>query len=206
MLSLALHSGGGLVYEAMRIGDEITKHSSSIVMVQRGGRCFSSCVLIYAAGKIRAAAGSIGIHRPFSYEITDQNLSYEKILDQYEKIFGDMTSYLGKHGVSKNVVELMRTTSSDDIRILSDKEMKDFGLTENIADKEYQKSLEIRVCGKEFYEIKREFYDYVDNCATQKHCSDGSCMSQCFKNAGMKVPDYYRLQGECAEKLKLHKQ
>ena len=75
--SLTLSSHGGSVLEAMKIG-ELVEKASLVTMVNRDESCASSCFLIFVAGQMRLADGSIVIHRPYvSGETYDVDQLYE---------------------------------------------------------------------------------------------------------------------------------
>ena len=75
--TLVINSGGGDVEEAMLAGNELSKMKWTIVL-NKGSVCFSSCVLILAAGSTRlisgGGAGPVGIHRLIPESSTASNI------------------------------------------------------------------------------------------------------------------------------------
>lgn len=126
-IHLWLNSEGGLISEAMKIGDFISTINDLGVIVMNNGKCFSACVLILAAAPIRSGIGDVGIHRPFSYEITTEEMNYNQYLKKYEKVMEIMRDYYQKYGVSMALMNVMSTVPSDEIRIIDWKIQNEWG-------------------------------------------------------------------------------
>jgi membrane-bound ClpP family serine protease len=83
--TLWLDSPGGLITEAIKIGDVIAEKNMEAI-VTFSGHCYSACVLIYAAARTRSGIGNVGIHRPFASEISTNLLSYPEYLKKYDAL------------------------------------------------------------------------------------------------------------------------
>lgn len=174
-IHLWLDSEGGLVSEAMKIGDYISTINDLDAIVMNNGKCFSACVLILAAAPIRGGIGDIGIHRPFSYEISTKEMSYNQYLKQYEVVIDMMADYYKKHGVSQALIDAMSITPSDEIKILDRQRLKEWGLGySNVAKTEYDKAKTIEVCGKEHYELRIKWSEFLRECNAK--VADNNCM------------------------------
>ena len=110
---LQLDSPGGLISAAMDIGNIVSRaKSGSAAWVPAGDQRSSACVLILAAATNRftghasgKSKGSIGIHRPFDYEVSSLPSSYSEYLARYDAIMEEMKRYLRKFGVAPQLVD-----------------------------------------------------------------------------------------------------
>lgn len=196
--TLWLDSPGGLIAEAMKIGDIVADNEmESIVVIT--GRCYSSCVLVYAAAKIRGGIGDIGIHRPFTDEISADTLSYSKYLEKYEALTPILKGYFSKYGVSPSIVDAMNVIPSDEIRVLSLEEKDSYGLTFlNIAAKEHEKARTIQVCGQEYYDLHLGFHALIESCRKKFGISVlDDKDSDCWALAYQAYPEYSDKFDEC---------
>lgn len=196
--TLWLDSPGGLITEALKIGDIVAENEmESIVII--GGHCYSSCVLIYAAAKIRSGIGDIGIHRPFASEISADSLSYSEYLKKYEVLTPILKRYFSKFGVSPSIVDAMNVIPSDEIRVLSREELKSYGLRyRNIAAKEHEKARTIQICGQEYYDLHLGFHALMKSCRKQFGISVlDDKNKECWALARQAYPDYSDKFDEC---------
>lgn len=111
---IAFDSTGGNLFEAIAIANLVR---ISRIPVFITGKCYSSCAFIYLAAPDRQATGEIGLHRPYydkSYFSGLNSLEAEK---EY-LILEDLTKkYLIDIGVEQNLIDIIRTTPSDKVRI-----------------------------------------------------------------------------------------
>jgi len=188
-----LNSPGGLIHEAMKIGDFIAENRMKAI-ITFNGKCFSSCVFIYAAAKTRSGIGDVGIHRPFANEISAESLSYSKYLSQYNKITPILKDYFAKYGVSPSIVDVMNITPSDNIKILTSEERKGFGLGfQNIAAKEHNKARTIQLCGKKYYDLHLRFHATIKSCRNKMKLNTLSAYdagNPCREIARIAMPQY----------------
>ena len=162
--TLWLDSLGGLISEAMKIGDFIAEHGMDAIVVFKG-RCYSSCVFIYAAAKTRGGIGDVGIHRPFASEISAKSLSYSEYLKKYDALTPSLKQYFAKYGVSPALVDSMNVVSSDEIKILTDEERNSYGLGfNNVAATEHDKAITIQICGQAYYDMHIGFHTLIKSC------------------------------------------
>ncbi|PCI72028.1 MAG: hypothetical protein COB38_04840 [Gammaproteobacteria bacterium] len=205
---LWLDSRGGLVSEALKIGDLIASKEFR-VLVRFNNKCFSSCVFIYAAGIYRTPGGDIGIHRPFSYELSVESISYPEYLKKYEVLTPILKNYFAKYGVSPSVVDDMNVVLSDDIRILSKEDLNSYGLgNENVAAKEFEKAKIIQVCGLDFHNLELK-YKLMKEVCSQKMKNEGKVWIEYFKECtayseGI-FPKYAQQRTTCWQKINVAK-
>ncbi|MFV8816678.1 hypothetical protein [Haliea sp. E17] len=196
---LELDSPGGLISEAMKIGEFVAQRKMP-TSVHHAERCFSACVLIYAAGWQRIPGGKIGIHRPFSTEISTESLSFSQYLEQYENLTPVLKKYYGKFGVSPTIVDVMNVVTSDNIKILSAEELELYGLDfENVAYAEYNKAKTIQKCGNEYYELKKRWDDFHISCMVQQltETNNSNILDNCTKLADQKYPNFREMYNNC---------
>jgi ATP-dependent protease ClpP protease subunit len=195
---LSINSGGGLIMEAIKIGNFIADKNVAI-MVSVPSKCYSACVFIYAAAKVRYAAGKIGVHRPFAKDISTDNLSYYEYLDKYKSLTPKFNQYFSKFGVSKNLVDLMNSISSEDMKILTYDEREMYGLNQNIAAQEYERARTIQLCGQEYYDLSLKQQALTMKC-TEIHYPDTSAIVECDFKAWDITPDYRDRYTQCLDK------
>lgn len=204
MNTLWLSSHGGLIAEAMDIGNFIADKSINAI-IPLDGQCYSACVLVYAAAEMRGHLGKIGIHRPFANEISANVISYSEYLNEYESITPALKRYFSKFGVSPAIVDAMNITPSDEIKILSDAELKSYGLGfSNVAAKEHNKAKIIQICGQEYYNFEIGFHALIESCNKQqatKHQHYWKKNESCFAQAHQAHPSYSDKFNECRYKI-----
>lgn len=189
--TLWLDSSGGLISEALKIGNLVAEKNMKAIVVLNG-HCYSSCVLIYAAAKTRSGIGDIGIHRPFASEISADSLSYSEYLEKYEIVTPILKRYFSKFGVSPSLVDAMNITPSDEIKILSHEELKSYGLAfNNVAAKEHEKAKTIQTCGQKYYDLHLSFHGLIKSCRKQFGISVLDDKDKdCWALARQTYPDY----------------
>lgn len=127
-LSVELNSPGGSVDAAMKVG-RILRKEGPIVDVKNGAHCLSACVLILAGGATRGLDGTIGIHRPY-FEVPSGDVSAETIKKDYQKMLQGIRAYLKEMNVVENLADDMLRTNPEHMRVLSENELTQYGLTE----------------------------------------------------------------------------
>lgn len=109
--TVVLDSSGGDVSEAMKIANLIEK-SYANTEVPKGGRCYSSCFLIWAGGARHLLGGEIGVHR-ITLAGNDTNIAKsEKVVVPASQ---SVESYLLRVGIPRRIVDKMNETSSSDL-------------------------------------------------------------------------------------------
>lgn len=152
---LDINSTGGHVEQAIRAGDTIAE-SNWDIWVREASICHSACVLILAAGDTRSIAGKVGIHRL----IRDQSnaTSRAELNDELRATSAQVHEYLGRNGVATAVADLMMTIANRDLRLLSDDELKQYGLAgTNAAQDDLDRIRTRRKCGEDFVQRKDAF-------------------------------------------------
>lgn len=182
---LMINSGGGDVAEAMAFGNVLARRDWSIRVDPRDGRCYSACVLVYAAATdreepdtvrsreelwraVRRMQGDPQDRTPIS---EDTNLGIHRVLptlsaatsvdelyadtEMAVKLIGD---YLAMHGVSRTLAEDMMTVPSNEIRILKIDEVEKYGLGKvNSARADLDRLDILRRCGADYAERRAIF-------------------------------------------------
>lgn len=110
----AFDSPGGDVLEAIAIANFVRL---SRIPVWISGKCYSSCAFIFLAAPNRDATGEIGLHRPYydkSYFSKLNSLDAEREFELLEQV---TRNFLEDVGVEQSLIEIIRTTPSDKIRV-----------------------------------------------------------------------------------------
>lgn len=157
---LDINSTGGHVEQAIRAGDTIAESGWNI-WVRESSICHSACVLILAAGDTRSIAGKVGIHRL----IRDQSnaTSRAELNDELRATSAQVHEYLGRNGVATAVADLMMTIANRDLRLLTDDELKQYGLAgTNAAQDDLDRIRTRRKCGADFVQRKDAFRQAFD--------------------------------------------
>lgn len=158
---VSLFSHGGDVYAAMAMGRIIRKNQAH-TSVHR--KCLSSCVLVLAAGVQRTSFGRIGIHRLFSSRTG--HINYKDAQLKFNQIQVDVEQYLSDMNLPTDLFHAMNQVPSEDMRYLSKKEAKSFGLLGNdpvFAEIEDSKEAWIRGISRlEYLARKAESKDFCN--------------------------------------------
>lgn len=123
-----VNSGGGLIDEAIEIGETLRIHSISVYVRER---CFSACVIVATSGpKLYANRNaSFGFH---------QGSAITSIENQYTKYIGltateSLLAALMKRGVPKDILESVEGTPSSSMFYYSGEELHSFGVVDEIV-------------------------------------------------------------------------
>lgn len=155
---LEIESGGGDVQEAMRAGEAIGASEWGIWTKRH---CYSACVLILAAGDMRSISGDVGIHRIFPSKSTAK--TRDELSAALEQIHSEMVAYLRKNGTSTILADEMMAVSSNEVRILTPEELKNFGLDgSNAAQSDVARLKLIQKCGAEFVRKREEMFSVIE--------------------------------------------
>lgn len=125
-----LNSKGGDLNAALEIGKLIRAHDLTTVVLDE---CFSSCVIAFAGGVWRGAVveafgmplAKIGIHRPFS---TGHAQSVAERRKEFNILAQLVKTFLRDGGVSERLWEDMVKIPPENMRLLSQEEVTDYGL------------------------------------------------------------------------------
>lgn len=122
-----LNTGGGDVHSSMSIG-RVLRKIDSLVHVDEGAMCASSCVFILAGAGRRYVdpSAKIGIHRPF--RATAEKTTPELEKQKYSMLASSVEKYLDSMNVSKRLFEDMMRVSPSDVKFLSQDELVAYGL------------------------------------------------------------------------------
>jgi ATP-dependent protease ClpP protease subunit len=123
---LEINSLGGTVAIALEIGRSVRSLHGEVRVNERA-KCFSSCVFVLMGGETRRIRGEIGIHRPF-LPVLDQNVSRAAIQKSMDQITTALHGYAKEMNVALRLVDDMLITPSEKVRILSQKELAEYGL------------------------------------------------------------------------------
>jgi hypothetical protein len=145
--SLSLNSEGGDVDSALAIGRYIRNINLPVKSVhfktEVWGRyhCYSSCVLILAAGSYRLTAGKIGIHRPYFVQL-DSKYSTEEIRRIRAAMNKNIKEYLVEMDVAESLLDAMLAVPAEQIKVLTDDQLAQYRLTGADANYEEKRTAE----------------------------------------------------------------
>lgn len=122
-----LYSGGGNLYEAMRIGGYIrdlalTTYSAqaNFCAAESADNCIcaSACFFVHAGGVGRYGANLI-VHRPYFDPEQFSELSFSSARQAYDTMLADSQIYLDEMGVPNELIEAVYATPSSEILDIS---------------------------------------------------------------------------------------
>lgn len=163
---LDLDSAGGQVEDAIRAGDAIG-NAGWTLWVREDAVCHSACVLILAAGDNRLISGQVGIHRMIRLGSTATTRA--ELNAELREVQGQLSGYLERNGAALTIADLMMTVPSRDLRMLTQEELRQYGLSgANAVQEDLVRIRLMRRCGEDFVRRKEAFMrDFGDRCARQ---------------------------------------
>ena len=131
--TVALHSPGGRVAEAQRIGRFIREQGLA-TLVAPDAACLSSCPYMLAGGARRTVsrAAWVGLHQHYHDDrtILPAFLAVQGIQDGQ----GDTLAYLGEMGIDPLILVHVLKTPPDDIYLLVEEELVEYRLATEVVD------------------------------------------------------------------------
>ena len=145
---LDIDSTGGHVEEAIRAGDSMAEKRWAI-WVREGSQCHSSCVLILAGGDMRSVVGKVGVHRLFRDQ--SKATSRAELSAELKDVSAQVRDYLARNGADTRIADLMMTVPNRRLRLLTEAEMREFGLQgSNAVQDDLDRIRVTRRCGDDF--------------------------------------------------------
>jgi hypothetical protein len=131
--AFALHSPGGAVDEALRIG-RIIRTTGLPVMVAVGASCFSACPYMLAGGLTREVSrqAMVGVHQ--HYFGTNTYLPAFLLVSDIQVGQGEVMAYLAEMGIDPMIMVKALLTPPDDIYILLPEELESFRLSTSLTE------------------------------------------------------------------------
>jgi hypothetical protein len=182
---LVLNSDGGDVSAALSIGRFIRNLTFPIktvyfkVSVWARHQCNSSCVFLIAAGQSRHVVGKVGIHRPYLTQI-NSNLSAADIGRIRTGQIRLMRAYLAEMDVPESLLDAMLSIPPEEMKILSESELKQYRIYHDDANFEEKKTAE---GAKEWYltsaEYRKRDAERIKNCGYYWRAKDDEQYSVC---------------------------
>ncbi|NUO75595.1 MAG: hypothetical protein HOQ32_06230 [Lysobacter sp.] len=190
---LDLDSTGGHVEEAIRAGDSIAE-SRWAIWIREDSQCHSACVLVLAAGDTRSISGKVGIHRLIRDRSTAT--SRAELSAELRAINGQVRDYLERNGVATAVADQMMTVANRDLRILSEAELKEYGLAGTNAAQDDLDRIRIgRKCGEDFMRRRDAFRRDFD-----KQCMQVGQAFEAMAECGLSLRQRYGFpDARCAQ-------
>ncbi|MGH8052583.1 MAG: hypothetical protein ACREP4_01455 [Stenotrophomonas sp.] len=190
---LDLDSSGGQVEAAIVAGDNIGE-SAWTIWVREGSICHSACVFVLAAGDNRLISGKVGIHRMM--RISSTATSRAELNKELHEVYDNVKDYLQRNGVAVGVADLMMTVPNRSLRLLTNDELKQFGLDgTNAVQDDLERIKQMRKCGDDFVRRKDAFLVAFDreckvegvDLETVTHC--GQTLKERFGFPDERCPD-----------------
>lgn len=152
---LDLDSTGGVVEEAIKIGDQIAE-TGWTGWVREGSQCHSACVFILAAFDTRVLSGRVGIHRIIRLSSTATTRA--ELNEELHAVYDDVRSYLERNGAAVAVADLMMAVPNRNLRVLTQEELQLYGLDgPNPAQDDLTRLRLMRKCGEDFVSRRDAF-------------------------------------------------
>lgn len=160
-----LNSRGGDVEAAIGIGRQL-RRLSAIAAITSNEKCLSSCVFILAGATQRVIGGVVGIHRPYSLRIDQRD--YAAIQKDQRRIATFAKTYLEEMNLPPQLYDAMVRVPPEKIRVLSEKELEDFGLVQtDPVEQELQDDAGARKYGLNKIEFLRRKAEVGQACDSQ---------------------------------------
>lgn len=122
-----LHSPGGDINAAMRIG-EMIRQAEVTTVVPGNAICASACVLLHVAGVKRIVAGRIGLHRAYSTVFTKTEADAKRTREMLDTT---VREYLKRMNVPEALLSAMNSIPPESIRWIDhsdEQQLRDFYL------------------------------------------------------------------------------
>ena len=130
-IKINLNSSGGEVLSAIKIGELVRNNYGITRVVGYKGKCFSACVLIYAAGIAKnidiGDDGNwlpIGVHQHFLESTSVQTMSIEDGINYLKGTSKEIEKYFEFLGISRQLLSISLSVPKNSLRILTEKELK----------------------------------------------------------------------------------
>lgn len=191
---LDIDSTGGRVEDAMRAGDAMAEAHWAI-RVRPDAICHSACVLVLAAGDERDIDGKIGIHR--MVRIDSKADTRAELSQELREVYDEMKQYLERNGASVAVADLMMTVPNRSLRLLSENELREYGLSgANAAQDDLDRIRLTRECGGDFVKRKDAFARAFD-----RECVDAGAHAGDTHACGLALRERYGFPGQVCARL-----
>lgn len=180
-VGVELNSDGGDVWEALSFAKFIREHGLRYMVldVPEGSHCYSSCVFILAGGFQRGVEGDVGIHRPYFTDARVREEGYKSMQQAYDALFVQLKSFLISVNISDRLVSDMWLVTSDRLRVLTDAELDQYGLSSNDTVFTELQNAQLRsACGESAPAEHDDYLKNVLNPCDRNGIYDYSCINE----------------------------
>ncbi len=185
---LMLNSNGGNGWESLSFARLLRERNirDLVIEVPKGSHCYSSCVFIVAGAFRRAVYGEIGIHRLYFPGKAVNEAGYKSLQEAYDSAFAQLKSFFASVNLSDRLASDMWLVSSDRLRILTKKELDDYGLSsDDVVLTELENGKLRAACGEAAPAVRDDFFK---NVFYQCLGANGLMDKTCFKKLGRHHP------------------
>jgi hypothetical protein len=203
LLDVNLDSPGGDVFAAMQIGEIVRRDwlMTSVPDEPPAKGCMSACVLILAAGAVRALGSDsrVGIHRPYFDQVLFAGLDRTQAKAKYDALSQSVAAYLAKMGMSERLHQEMMKVPSSGIRLLSYDESKALNLSgEDAGYSEWIRAKNVAKYGEEKMKehdawLMRE-KEYMARCTRSSSKFDEKLWLRCAEEFSASFPSPLKSQ------------
>ncbi len=120
-VTLYVNSNGGNVDTAIKAGDFIRQNRIR-TFVDVNDSCASACVLLFLGGVNRSPVGRMGLHRPYSLNLSSSELESRR---SYETINNQIRQYLIRMNIPDGILNAMNAVPPNKIKWLQAKYVDD---------------------------------------------------------------------------------
>lgn len=103
----------------------IAREAEMAVVVEKGGKCASACVFLYAGGVVRAPYGPVLIHRPY---LDNSSASFSETQQRFSAIGQRVKALLREVNVNEALFDRMMTIPPEKAHALPLEDMEALGL------------------------------------------------------------------------------
>lgn len=170
-----IDSQGGDWQAALKFGRFLRKVEATVWVTEQG--CYSSCVMILAAGTHRTILGPVGIHRPYSTDVSAQ--TFQESQRRYRALQAETKKYLFEMNLPESLFDAMIQVPPESIHILTIQELGRFGLSQDDpAAQEIDDANEAREYGLTKEEYLRRKARREEICQNPAHYPSGIFQSR----------------------------
>ena len=171
-----LNSRGGDPFAAMEIGRLIRKYEGTTFITDAedvgsgplGGRCYSSCALIFIAGVVRFNSGQLGLHRPYLAAAPQTRQAVEK---QVPLMMAEIKHYIADMGITDNFYQQIVNTEPSQMTIYTSDNYANLVPENDPLYQEIEIAYEARYYGTTTSEMRERDRD-SEACHTRKNFAD----------------------------------
>lgn len=138
--TVELDSPGGLVYPALKIAERISAEGLN-TWITSSSQCLSACSIVFLAGQLRLADGSLGVHQISG--IRDTSVT--------QTVLSDVHAALTRFNTPQKLISIMLRTPPEDMYVFSPVELDELAINVRPGEEVYQQKPHLQVITSQVY-------------------------------------------------------